>query len=80
MQARLERIQWRLLRIRDYLRGELIPFFSHNVDTGVDKAIRVVDGALYVVKKALLQNYPAVLVVETVEILRRLDSWKRMQI
>jgi hypothetical protein len=67
----MDRIQWRLLRVRDYLSGQLIPFFSHNVDTGVDKAIRVVDGTLFVVKKALLQNYPAVLLVETVDILRR---------
>lgn len=67
----MDRIQWRLLRVKDYLKGQLIPFFSHNVDTGVDKAIRVVDGTLFVVKKALLQNYPAVLLVETVDILRR---------
>ena len=70
-QARMDRIQWRLLRVRDYLCGQLLPFFAHNVDTSVDKAIRIVDGTLFVVKTALLQNYPAVLLVETVEILRR---------
>lgn len=70
-EARMDRVQWRLLRVRDFLSGSLIPYMSRGVDRGVDKALRVVDGTLFVVKTALMQNYPAVLIVETVEILRR---------
>ena len=53
------------------LQGQLIPFFSHGVDRGIDKASRVVDMGLFMLKSALMCNYPAMLIVETVDILKR---------
>jgi hypothetical protein len=51
--------------------GRLTPYFTLGVDRGVDKAIRVVDGTLFIVKTALVQNYPAAMALETIEILKR---------
>ncbi|CAM9212244.1 unnamed protein product [Discosporangium mesarthrocarpum] len=49
-----DRVGWRLERVRAYLEGRLIEYFESGVDTGVDKALRCVDGAIYVAKAAPL--------------------------
>lgn len=54
-----------------FAQNQLIPFFSHGVDRGIDKASRVVDMGLFMLKSALMCNYPAMLIVETVDILKR---------
>lgn len=41
------------------------------MDRGIDKASRVVDMGLFMLKSALMCNYPAMLIVETVDILKR---------
>ncbi|CAM9302396.1 unnamed protein product [Pylaiella littoralis] len=49
-----ERVEWRLERVNAYLEERLIPYFDTGVDTVGDKALRVVDGAIYVAKSAPL--------------------------
>ncbi|CAM9679024.1 unnamed protein product [Scytosiphon promiscuus] len=49
-----ERVEWRLERVNAYLESRLIPYFDTGVDTVGDKALRVVDGAIYVAKSAPL--------------------------
>eukprot|EP00903_Cladosiphon_okamuranus_P008039 g7754.t1 len=49
-----ERVEWRLERVNAYLEDRLIPYFDTGVDTVGDKALRVVDGAIYVAKSAPL--------------------------
>eukprot|EP00752_Nemacystus_decipiens_P001837 g1772.t1 len=49
-----ERVEWRLERVDAYLEDRLIPYFDTGVDTVGDKALRVVDGAIYVAKSAPL--------------------------
>lgn len=39
-EARWDRIKWLLMRVCDYLKGRLIPYFEAGVDRGVDKAVR----------------------------------------
>ena len=68
---RLDRILWRTLRVEGYLSGNLIPYFEPVVDRNVDKALRVAEGALYVVKNTLILNYPASIAINAVDILRR---------
>ncbi|CAM9752671.1 unnamed protein product, partial [Phaeothamnion confervicola] len=47
-----DRVGWRLARVDAYLAGSgrLTPYFDTGLDTGVDKALRCVDGAIYVAK------------------------------
>ena len=41
------------------------------MDRRVDKALRVAEGALYVVKNTLILNYPAAIVVNAIDIVKR---------
>ncbi|CAB1111040.1 unnamed protein product [Ectocarpus sp. CCAP 1310/34] len=49
-----ERVEWRLERVNAFLENRLISYFDTGVDTVGDKALRVVDGAIYVAKSAPL--------------------------
>ncbi|CAM9340264.1 unnamed protein product [Laminaria digitata] len=49
-----ERVEWRLERVNAYLGESLIQYFDTGVDTVGDKALRVVDGAIFVAKSAPL--------------------------
>ena len=67
----MDRVLWRTLRVRSYLSGDLIPYFQPVVDRTVDKALRIVEGALYMIKNTLILNYPASVAISAVDILRR---------
>jgi len=68
---RYDRLQWRNLRIASYMEDRLIPYFEPMIDRQVDKALRVAEGALYVVKNTLILNYPAAIVVNAIDIVKR---------
>lgn len=68
---RNDRLKWRNLRIQSHLEGSLIPYFEPMVDRHVDKALRVAEGALYVVKNTLILNYPAAIVVNAIDVVKR---------
>ena len=70
-EARHDGLQWRQLRTRAFLSGALIPYFQVKVDRNVDKALRLVEGSINMVKNTLILNYPAKIVLETVDILKR---------
>lgn len=64
-------MQWRRLRTEAYLKQNLIPYFCPKVDRRVDKALRVIEGSIKLVKNTLCLNYPAHILIETVDILKR---------
>ena len=70
-EARHDGLQWRQLRARAFLSGQLLPYFQPRLDRNVDKALRLVEGSLNVVKNTLILNYPAKIILETVDILKR---------
>ncbi len=65
-----ERVVWRLARCRDYLTGNLTPYFETGVDTVEDAAYRLTRAAI-----ALARSIPlgaqAYVALETVEVLRK---------
>jgi len=50
IEEKQERLDWRQKRVQEFLVGELIPYFDPTQDTNVDKAARVIKGAVKVVK------------------------------
>ena len=56
--------------MRAYLKGRLIPYVSGIVDRGIDKASRVADTTISVAKKSMLLNFPAKVIIETVDVLK----------
>lgn len=67
----VEGLQWRHMRTEAYLRRCLIPYRNPGVDRGVDKAMRIVDASLNVVKNSVILNYPTKIILETIDILKR---------
>eukprot|EP01041_Mallomonas_annulata_P006796 gene6796-13763_t len=70
-ECREDLILWRVLRTQSFLRGDLLPYFSTDVDRSVDKAMRVAEGTLYVVRNTLSLNYYAKLSLNAVDLLSR---------
>ena len=56
--------------MRAYLKGRLIPYVSGIVDRGIDKASRVADTTISVAKKSMLLNFPAKVIIETIDVLK----------
>jgi len=69
-EARADRVAWKLVRTRDYLLGLLKPYFERRVDNHVDKAARIMEGAIYIAKVSPLSTTAAI-AVETIDLLRR---------
>ena len=65
-----ERIAWRLARLRDYLDGDLVPYFVTGVDTMEDAAVRLTRAAIAMARKIPL-GAQATVAVETLEVLRK---------
>jgi len=65
-----ERVSWRLARCRDYLDGELTPYFETGVDTVEDVAKRITRLAISLARKIPL-GAQAYVALETVEVLRK---------
>ena len=65
-----ERIAWRLARLRDYLDGDLVPYFVTDVDTMEDAAVRLTRAAIAMARKIPL-GAQATVAVETLEVLRK---------
>ena len=65
-----ERVSWRLLRCRDYLEGELTPYFETGVDTVEDAAYRLTRLAISLARSIPL-GAQAYVAIETVEVLRK---------
>lgn len=59
------------MRTKEFLKGKLIPYTYLTVDRGVDKAFRIADLGLNVMKNTVSLNYPTKLVLETIDILKR---------
>lgn len=70
-EAHFNQLHWRELRVRAFLGNALLPYSPASVDTKVDKIMRVLDGTLIVAKKTIVFNYPAYLLLEAVDIVRR---------
>ena len=66
-----DRFVWRMLRLKAFYQGELIPYFEKRVDRAVDKVYRVAAGTLHVIKTTVCLNYPARIIIETIDVLRR---------
>lgn len=62
---------WKEARILSFLRSSLIPYQNPSVDRGIDKAYRVADYSLQIVKNTLILSYPAKIAVEALDILKR---------
>jgi len=65
-----ERVTWRLARCRDFLNGELTPYFETGVDTVEDAAYRLTQLAIRLARKIPL-GAQAYVAIETVEVLRK---------
>lgn len=65
-----ERIAWRLARTRDFLRGDLVPYFETGIDTVEDAAVRLTRAAIAMARKIPL-GAQATVAVETLEVLRK---------
>lgn len=65
-----ERVIWRLARCRDYLAGNLIPYFETGVDTVEDAAYRLTRAAISLARSIPL-GAQAYVALETVEVLRK---------
>lgn len=63
---------WKECRVNAYLTDRLIPYFNPLIDRGIDKAMRVADYSIIVARNTLTLNYPTKIVLETVDILKRL--------
>jgi hypothetical protein len=71
MEEKNDSRQWRRLRTLAYLQNKLIPYFCLKIDRRIDKALRVIDGSIKLVKNTLCLNYPAHILIETLGILKR---------
>jgi hypothetical protein len=69
--ARNDLLQWRRMRVHAFLGDALIPYTDSDVDRGIDKALRVADGTLSVIKNTVSLNYSTKLVLNTVDVLKR---------
>jgi len=65
-----ERVAWRLARCRDFLEGNLTPYFETGVDTVEDAAYRLTRVAIKLARSIPL-GAQAYVAVETVEVLRK---------
>lgn len=65
-----ERVVWRLARCRDYLDGNLTPYFETGVDTVEDAAYRLTRAAISLARSIPL-GAQAYVALETVEVLRK---------
>ena len=65
-----ERVVWRLARCRDYLAGNLTPYFETGVDTVEDAAYRLTRVAISLARSIPL-GAQAYVALETVEVLRK---------
>ena len=65
-----ERVAWRLARCRDFLNGQLCPYFELGVDTLHDMVVRVTNAAISMAKSIPL-GAQATVAVETLEVLRK---------
>lgn len=65
-----ERITWRLTRCRDFLNGDLTPYFDTGVDTVEDAAARLAKAAIAMARSIPL-GAQAHVAVETVEVLHK---------
>mmetsp|Transcript_23987 Transcript_23987/g.51859 ORF Transcript_23987/g.51859 Transcript_23987/m.51859 type:complete len:1409 (+) Transcript_23987:314-4540(+) len=65
-----ERVTWRLARCRDFLEGNLTPYFETGVDTVEDAAYRLTQLAIRLARKIPL-GAQAYVAIETVEVLRK---------
>lgn len=65
-----ERVVWRLARCRDYLAGNLTPYFETGVDTVEDAAYRLTRAAISLARSIPL-GAQAYVALETVEVLRK---------
>lgn len=65
-----ERVLWRLARCRDFLDGDLTPYFETGVDTVEDAAFRLTQLAIRLARKIPL-GAQAYVAIETVEVLRK---------
>jgi len=65
-----ERVVWRLARCRDYLAGNLTPYFETGVDTVEDAAYRLTRAAISLARSIPL-GAQAYVAIETVEVLRK---------
>ena len=62
--ARNDLLQWRRMRVHAFLGDALIPYTDSGVDRGIDKALRVADGTLSVIKNTVSLNYSTKLVLK----------------
>lgn len=69
-EVRRDNLTWKKLRIKAYLANKLLPYVHLGIDRGVDKVSRLVDGTLKVIRNTLSLNYPAMIIIETVKILK----------
>jgi len=69
-EVRRDNLTWKKLRIQAYLANKLLPYVHLGIDRGVDKVSRLVDGTLKVIRNTLSLNYPAMIIIETVKILK----------
>ena len=65
-----ERVAWRLARCRDYLAGNLTPYFETGIDSYEQVALRITKAALAMAKSIPL-GVQATVAVETVDVLRK---------
>jgi len=65
-----ERIAWRRARCRDFLAGELVPYFETGVDTVEDAALRITKASIAMLKSIPL-GAQAHVAVETIDVLRK---------
>ncbi|KAL9187576.1 hypothetical protein ACHAXT_001679 [Thalassiosira profunda] len=65
-----ERVSWRLARCRDFLAGNLVPYFETGVDTVEDAAYRLTRLAISLARSIPL-GAQAYVAIETVEVIRK---------
>ena len=65
-----ERTLWKIARCRDFLQGNLIPYFEPGIDTAEDIAWRITQGAIAAAKRIPL-GAQAYVAIETVDNLRK---------
>jgi len=67
----MERATWKVCRVRDFIAGNLTPYFVTNVDTYEDRAVRLTKLTLSSIKRVPLLGAQATIAVETLEVLRK---------
>ena len=58
------------MRVHAYFAGTLFAYSDSSVDRGIDKALRVAECSLNVVKNTVSLNYPTKLVLNTIDVLK----------